>query len=284
MTPGAVRNARAGSWELRLPTVPAGDRIPKIVHQTFPTTELPAVLAAGLEQAKLDNPAWTFNLYTDADIDSFILREYGDDVAAAYRRIRPEYGAARADLFRYLAVYKLGGAYLDIKSRFTRPIDTVLDGNEGFILSQWRNGPGEDHEGMGLQADLVDMPGGEYQQWHVIAAPGHPFLRAVIVAVLDGLDGYTPWKTSVGRIGVLRLTGPIAFTRAIHPIRNQHPHRFVGYNDVVALQYSAYARSDLFRSAHYSELTASIVRRGMIGQVSDAAFRLALALKRKLGR
>ena len=272
----------ARRWERRLPLVPQGDRITKIVHQTYPTRELPAVLEQGLQQERDRNPAWDFRLYSDADIELFIGRDYGDEVLALYRRIRPDYGAARADLFRYLVVYKLGGAYLDIKSRFTRPIDSVIEGSEGFIVAQWRNAPGEEHEGMGILPDLQDVPGGEYQQWHVIAAPGHPFLRAVLIDVLSGIECYSPWRTSVGRIGVVRLTGPIAYTRAIHPILARHPHRFYRTDSEVALQYSGYPRSALFRSTHYSELTQPIVRRGIASALSDRLFRVALAAKRRL--
>lgn len=42
--------------------------------------------------------------------------------------------------------------------------------------------------GLGLHPDLAHMAEGELQQWRVIAAPGHPFLRAVIKSDLSNID------------------------------------------------------------------------------------------------
>lgn len=258
-----------------------GERIPKIVHQTFPTRILPRAVQMGRDEAVAENPSWDFRLYSDGDVEAFINEIYGPEVLAVYRMLRPEYGAARADLFRYLVVYAIGGAYLDIKSRFTRPIDTAVGGTESFIIAQWRNAPGAFHQGIGLLPDLAGIAGGEYQQWHVVGAAGHPFLRAVIVAVLANIECYNPWMTNVGRIGVIRLTGPIIYTHAIEPIRNGHPHVFYADETCAALEYSAYKREAVFTTTHYSKLTAPIVKRGIGSWLSDWMFVRALMLFRR---
>ena len=51
---------------------------------------------------------------------NYIRREYGESILSCYLRIDPVYGAARADLFRYLLLYRTGGVYLDIKSAARR--------------------------------------------------------------------------------------------------------------------------------------------------------------------
>lgn len=76
------------------------------------------------------NPGWEHRLYDDADIEAFIRESYGDEILAYYHRIDRRYGAARADLFRYLLLYRLGGVYLDIKSTTVRPLDEVLRPDE----------------------------------------------------------------------------------------------------------------------------------------------------------
>jgi mannosyltransferase OCH1-like enzyme len=275
----ARHDQRARYWDAALPRIATGGLIPRVVHQTYPTRELPEVLRAGIDQSIAENPDWAFRLYSAQDRETYIEREYGAEVLAVYQLIRPEYGAARADLFRYLLIYREGGAYLDIKSRFTRPISAAIRNDEGFIVAQWDNAPGAVHEGIGLLPDLSDIAGGEYQQWHVIAAPGHPFLRAVLVQVLANIECYSPWVMNVGRIGVVRLTGPIVYTRAIHAILRDHPHRFLRGTETDMLQYSAYDRSQLFTSKHYSQLTIPIVRRDRRSWVSAALFRVALRAK-----
>ncbi len=274
----ARRRRREKYWAKALPMVPMGNVIPRIVHQIYLSGKLPDVLGTGRDEAIAQNPDWDFQIYANASVESFIATTYGTEVLSVYRLLNSEYGAARADLFRYLLIYAIGGAYLDIKSRFTAPISAVIHGDESFILSQWRNGPGEIHQGMGLMEDVSDVPGGEYQQWHVISVAGHPYLRAVIAAVLANIETYSPWMSNVGRIGVLRLTGPIAYTRAIHPIRDVHPHVLTKAEVQFALQYSGYARAKLFAAPHYSTLMTPIVRRGVRSDMSGWVFRQTLRL------
>ena len=57
---------------------------------------------------------------------------------------------ARADFFRYLLVYQLGGVYLDIKSSLDKPLKDVLRAEDQFILTHWDNRPGEQYEGIGI--------------------------------------------------------------------------------------------------------------------------------------
>ncbi len=249
------------SWERLLPSIASEIRIPHVIHQTYPRLPLPDALQRNVEQLVEANPGWDHRLYDDDDIENFITDHYPSEVLQCFQRIKPEYGAARADLFRYLAIYRLGGIYLDIKSRFTRPIDEVIWGDEQYIVSRWRNNAGEQFQGFGLHPDLAHIAGGELQQWHVIAAPGHPFLRAVLKRVLSNIDTYRPWWNGVGRIGVFRLTGPIAYTLAIMPLLDRHPCKVISDESDLALEYSItgdYKHYEAF-SRHYSMNDTSIL-------------------------
>jgi hypothetical protein len=252
---------RSAFWDDVLPWVNPTTRIPRIIHQTYPGTNLPEALRENVADLVCANSDWDHRLYDDRAIERFISDHYPKEILSAYLRIKPEYGAARADLFRYLVIYRLGGVYLDIKSRFVRPIDEVVGGDEGIILSHWRNADGQTHQGFGLHRELVDVAGGEFQQWHVIAAAGHPFLRAVIVRVLSNLDRYSPWTFGVGRIGVFRLTGPIAYTLAIHPLLGTAPAKVLSDETCLSLEYSItgdYVHRDAFQR-HYSQYDTMIV-------------------------
>lgn len=271
-------------WERRLPEIAPGIQIPRLIHQTYPNGVLPDALRRNVEDLIAANPGWEHRLYDDDAIEHFISDHYPAEVLQAYRRIKPEYGAARADLFRYLAVYRLGGVYLDIKSRFTRPIDEVICGDEQYVISGWRNGEGEPHQGFGLQPDLAHLARGELQQWHVIAAPGHPFLRAVIIRVLSNIDGYRPWWNGVGRIGVFRLTGPIAYTLAIVPLLKRYPCKIVSNESALALEYSItgnYNHSDAFQR-HYSQSDTSIIELSPGARWLGAAYTRARRIKNRM--
>lgn len=260
--------------------------IPKVIHQTFPTKELPLKIADNPKALRAQNPDWAYTLYDDDDILDFISDEYGDAILHNYLSVSPLYGAARADLFRYLLMYKKGGVYLDIKSTSILPFSDALTFDEGFVLSHWRNGPGQEFQGSGIHPELSALPGGEFQQWFIICRPLHPYLAAVIERVLENIARYRPWSGGVGRTGVLRLTGPIAYTLAIEPIRDLHKHIELQSHDEIGLAYNALGTFDhrtLFKR-HYTQLDTSIVRPKGVGKLTTEAYIAARRLKHRLLR
>lgn len=276
---------RTSSGTLVLPAIEPETLIPPIIHQTYPTATLPGELQRNVDELKARNGGWEHRFYDDQAIERFIREHYGLAMLRLFQTIDPVYGAARADFFRYLLVYRLGGVYLDIKSRFRVPIDQVIDrATDRFVVAQWSNGPGEEYEGWGMHDDLAQVGGGEYQQWHVIAAPGSPFLRAVLERVCGNIARYRPWRDGVGWIAVLRLTGPIAYTLAIDPLLSLHPHRRVRREAELGLDYSILPERShlgLFKR-HYSQNRLPVVRpAGPAGWASEAYYR-ARELKHRI--
>lgn len=216
-----------------------GRAIPRVVHQLAIGYTIPEPLLAVREALRAANPDWTFRLLDGSAVERFVADAYGPAMLERYLRIRLEYGAARADFARYLLLYRLGGLYLDLKSTVNRPLDEVVRADDHYLLSQWRNRRGEEHFTWGLHPKLDDVPGGALQQWFVAAEPGHPFLGAVIAAVCDRIDRYSPWRDGVGATGVFNLTGPVAYTAAIWPIRHLHSHRHLANEQEAGLVYSA---------------------------------------------
>jgi len=275
-----------------VPVFAPGDAIPRIIHQigmrpAFQDRQVPPRLQANIEHVRAMNPGWDYRFYDDDDIVAFMREHYPPAVLRHYERIDARYGAARADLFRYLLMYKVGGVYLDIKSSVTRPLDEVLQSGDRFIVSQWHTADGQ-YAYWGDQHDVRHVPGGEYQQWHIVAAPGHPFLKAVIEQVLSNIGKYDPHLHETGKPGVLRLTGPIPYTAAIARILENHPHRFIQGHDVLGLDYNVYARAEqthvqAFKN-HYTQQSASIVRLGPARQPLSQAYRLAQYCHDKMSR
>jgi hypothetical protein len=152
----------------------------------------------------------------------------------------------------------LGGVYLDIKSSCRVPLDEALRPEDRFLLMHWDLGQIIPH------AELSHVPHGEYLQWSIATVPGHPYLRAVIDRVLRNIDHYTPWRSGTGRWGTLRLTGPVAYTLAIEPLRERHPHTYIADPSARGFVYSELpgveAHRDLFgKESHYTALDAPIV-------------------------
>lgn len=260
-----------------IPAVDMGAAIPRILHQTFYERTLAPQLQQNVDQLRTANPGWEYRFYDDDDILRFIRENYSAAVLERFLRIDPRYGAARADLFRYLLMYKVGGVYLDIKSGATRPFDSVLRPDDRFVLSYWDASNTE--AGWGQHYELRDIAAGELQQWHIICAPGHPFMKAVLETVLANIDTYVPSLHGVGKNGVLRVTGPIAYTRAIHRIIAQHPHRVVDSAHDLGLQYNIYrnqSHETAFKS-HYSTQVHPLLQLGAGKQVATRFWGLVQA-------
>jgi inositol phosphorylceramide mannosyltransferase catalytic subunit len=243
-------------------TKPIGDTIPHVVHQTYFSKVLPTEIQENLEKLKQANPGWEFKLYDDHDIEHYIQQHY-PSLTKIYHQISPVYGVAKADLFRYLVIYNEGGVYLDIKSSIEKPLNETLQPNDHYLLSHWQNGAGQLHAGIGFHR-CINNPHGEFQQWHIIATKGHPFLKAVIENVCNNIVHYNPLLHDTGGWGVVNLTGPIAYTLAISKHLHAHPHRLVSTNADLGLIYSLYESKSLGVThhsnikKHYTHRTESI--------------------------
>lgn len=254
-------------------------KIPKIIHQTFYKSELPAEIKENIEKLKRDNPGWEYRFYNDQDIEAFISKEYGKDYLALYKTINPQYGAAKADLFRYLLMYRVGGVYLDIKSSADRPFDDILLDGDEFILAGWPNETGQEYEGWGTARDFLHVEPSEYEQWHIICAPGHAYLKSVIERVVENIQTYDVWKFGTGADGIYRVTGPVAYTLAIQPIRTHFSSRYVRYHTELGLRYSFYeglTHRNIHQS-HYFHKTGPVI---FVKGASQSRIVLHAALKR----
>jgi len=259
------------------PLPATGRRIPRQLWQSARDPDnLPPHLAGSVARLRSRNPGWAHRMFSDASQRAFLAGVCSERFMAAYDAIHPEFGPARSDLFRYVVIYLHGGAWFDLKSGTRDPLDAVLRPDDMFLLAQWDPGPGGKPPRSRLHASLDHVPGGEYQQWFVIAAPGHPFLAAVIERALDGIERYDPFVHGRGKKGVLELTGPCAFTLAIHPIRDLHPHRLIsarenGLRYAVSGDRTAHARQD---PNHYSRSQRPVV--------SDRHLPAAIRLRRRI--
>lgn len=272
------------SKQSSVPAFPKGQSIPKIIHQTFYRSDLPDELQKNVHRLKNLNPGWEYRFYDDNAIIDFLKTNYPPHILNHFESIDSRYGAARADLFRYLLLYKCGGMYLDIKSSATKPLDSVLKEDDEYLLSHWQNKAGEAYEGWGCHEELNYIQNGEFQQWHIISVPGHPFLKAVIETVLQNIKSYNPALHGVGKHGVLRLTGPIPYTLSI--IKNLHncKYRLIDSTADLGLAYSVYdkrAHTNIFKN-HYTALNFPVAKVSFANQLVASLIYSARRIRRAL--
>jgi inositol phosphorylceramide mannosyltransferase catalytic subunit len=179
-----------------------GRRIPRVIYQTWLSKRLPLGFQLVRRRMLARNPGYKFIVFDDADIEAYVATHFsGTDVETAFRKL--SVGAARADLWRYLVLFREGGVYLDVDSEIVVSLDEDLirDG-DGAVISREAN-----------RNHMV--------QYMIIAEAGHPFLARVIAlstqAILEGprvpegKDAPSdPWL----RDPLLFLAGPPIFNRA----------------------------------------------------------------------
>jgi inositol phosphorylceramide mannosyltransferase catalytic subunit len=233
------------------------------------------------------NPDWVYKFFDDAEMKDYIRRNLSSEEWHNLEHINPKYGVVLADLFRYLVIYNEGGIYLDVKSTAKRPLSSAIDPDVHYVISQWPNKLGQRFPGYGLHPELASIHGGEFQQWNIIAEPGHPFLKSVIKQVLHNIRTYTPGQFGTDAYGVLRVSGPIAYTRAIYPLLDHYPHNVVNLDDC-GIQYSIYegtgpGSSHTKSPGHYSKINEPIVLRDVyVEPTQPAVTQLGDLLARKL--
>ncbi len=260
----------------KIPWINPGEKIPRAIYQISPSQQaLPPPLELNSRWIQRLNPHWRYQLFDQGKIENFLLAQF-PQIKKYYDLISDDYLAAKSDLFRYILLYHSGGVYLDLKSGMTKPLDETLDLDSGFILSHWTEWHSDPkYKAWGLHPHIKNLPEGEFQQWHIICSPGHPYLRAVIVTVITRLIIYMKNRHGAGSKGILQVTGPIPYTQAIQRIQKLHKHKLVPARELLGLEYNNLGNMDhrkLFPGRHYSQCDTSLIVSGRGRALVDGAY------------
>ncbi len=192
-------------------------KIPKIVHQTFANSEdLSAEIIQKNILLETLNPEYKFEYYDNERMENWMRDNSSDYQFQIFSKINPKYGAARADFFRYILIYQIGGIYLDIKSTSLVPFRQIINPSDELLVSRWQKKSESGTRVFGRHKELLKLNLDEYQQWFLISKSNHSAILEVINYVSDKLSTSSTFKgQKFGRLGVLELTGPIAFTKVI---------------------------------------------------------------------
>jgi len=175
--------------------------IPKIIHQTFKTKNLPWITKWHISRFKKNNPEFSYQFYDDAGVRKFLQLEYDVSVLALYDKI--QIGAAKADFFRYAVLNIKGGVYLDIDSSIPGKLKNLILPDDVAIIS-------------------VENNSTCYIQWALIYAAGHPFLKKTLEMMFENI------RLNKFPHDVHHMTGPTVYTNAIQAclkVESNIPHR-----------------------------------------------------------
>ncbi|KAJ2992387.1 hypothetical protein HDV02_003088 [Globomyces sp. JEL0801] len=136
--------------------------IAKIIHQSWKNDVLPKKFA-GWQKTWIDShPDWEYKLWTDADNDKLCETEFPwfwERYQSFPKNIN------RADVARYMYMYKYGGVYADLDVVCLQPHDPLVELG-GAIVPLMRNLPFPEES----WKEEHDIP----NAW-MASSPGHPF-------------------------------------------------------------------------------------------------------------
>lgn len=212
-----------------------GDHIPKVFHRTHLNTELINKFKNAEDKIKENNKDYQIINYTEDEVVKFIKEYYNDRILKAYNSIDSKFGAAKADLFRYLIIYAKGGIYVDIKSGPVKNVDKLIKDAKNNILVASEN------DSMNAFW-MFNFPIGEMINWAIISPKGHPVLRDIIERCISNIEyDYSGKENYFGNRGVIFMTGPMLFCYSIINSKNKNikhlKPNFDGYFDKYLVEY-----------------------------------------------
>ena len=154
--------------------------IPKLLHQTAKTADISDRWKAYQRGLQRLHPDWAYRLWTDDDNRELVRREC-PDLFDLFQKLPKN--IMRADVIRYVLMYRLGGLYMDLDYEMLRPFDLL---QYDLVL------PLEAGHAGGLPT---------YCNSIFASAPGHPFFKAV----LDELAANPPLDPAADAVDA---TGP----------------------------------------------------------------------------
>jgi len=144
------------------------DKIPKRIIQTDKSRHLPPLQKAAVATVRLHHPDFEYVFFDDDEVEAFM-----DHHAPEYRAIFDSFPfrIQKYDFFRYVAVYQLGGFYLDTDMLLASSLSDLTEFGCVFPFERltW-----SDHLRTHYNMDW------EIGNYAFGAAAGHPFLGAVI--------------------------------------------------------------------------------------------------------
>jgi mannosyltransferase OCH1-like enzyme len=141
------------------------------------------------------NPEYEYGLFDDDDLAEFVRSEF-PDFLPGWQKLK--HGAAKADLWRYLVMFRYGGVYADLDCFCRAPMREWISPEAAYVTQ------------LGVNHDLC--------QWLLISVPGNPiFLKAAERA----LDNILCDRCSVEYDGFQLVAGELTLRQG-HPRINIH--------------------------------------------------------------
>jgi hypothetical protein len=145
--------------------------IPKIIHQTWKSKDIPRHLRRFQQSWLHYHPGWEYRFWDDG-ANAALIAEHYPSFLEHYNRATPT--ILRVDLVRLAYLHMYGGVYADLDYEVLRPLDDLLDTRHALV--------GRERGGIGEM-----MRGRDYVINALLASPaGHPLWLEVMHGMVRG--------------------------------------------------------------------------------------------------
>jgi mannosyltransferase OCH1-like enzyme len=162
--------------------------IPKKIFQTWYTKNIPSEVKNSIESMLAKNREYEYFLFDDLEMENYIKINFSERIFNAFDSLN--IGAAKADLWRYLVLYREGGIYLDMDSEIKDDLNDLIKSKDSAIITRERNL-------------------GKFVQWCLMFSPGHPILDICISRCVENIESKITED-------ILKLTGPDVFSESVY--------------------------------------------------------------------
>ncbi|KAK7116061.1 uncharacterized protein [Littorina saxatilis] len=146
-------------------------RMPKRIHQTWKSDEIPHSLTEWVKSWTKNHPDWEYWLWTDKSARHLI-----SDRHPSFLQTYDNYphNIQRADALRYIVLYEFGGVYADLDMESLRPLDRLAWKYSCFLGQEPYAHPILDTNTHTLVINAI-----------MACQPGHPFMKMVVDSLPD---------------------------------------------------------------------------------------------------
>ncbi|KAK7893957.1 hypothetical protein LTR67_006658 [Exophiala xenobiotica] len=181
--------------------------IPKLIHQSWSSTELPAKFQRWSATCRQQHPDWEWVLWTDDDNQELVQKHF-PWLLSTYQALPGV--IYKADLVRNLYMYMFGGVYADLDVECLRPADSLFQIYNVSTVSHAKPRPQSTHNlqknGRKAFFGRMGLDNGESNSipnaW-MASTPGHPFFLLVLEHVMKSMKEESPGDKSPEEV-----TGP----------------------------------------------------------------------------
>jgi inositol phosphorylceramide mannosyltransferase catalytic subunit len=196
-------------------TIAGGELIPRVIIQTGPA-DPPLLWQAAMLNVRLLHPTFEYLFFDNAKVEAFIAEQFPEH-RKAFHSFR--FPIQKYDFFRYLAIYRYGGFYLDMDLFLVHDLEPLLTSSCVFSFEEltaisylWKR--------FGMDWQIGNYAFG--------SVPGHPFLAALVENCIRAKEdpswatAMVKWMPSTVRdpFYVLTTTGPGLVSRTFA----ENPH------------------------------------------------------------